>query len=270
MFVTPSVAILVYLYSLPGIFSESSHQKLCTYTWIFHQLLLLISLETFELSNRASSLFSPSHSGSQFLFVVLAHVIGVLSWCHWSIWFHTVGWKTFVIFDYISQLGFLPWCFSDGVYFNPVCTVNHITLSARLALSVKPIVSSNKLLSIFQSLLRVQPLLYRSDISVGCIEFQFFSFLQFSLFSWHVEAPPRFDFIFSGTPYSWQSFPKSLTSFGSVFLHLRITGLLLYLSIGIRISESPVRLLTFRKRQFEFFPGSVSTGRLFFSVNSNW
>ena len=36
-----------------------------------------------------------------------------------------------------SVLGFLPWCNSNGVFFNPVCIVYRITFSARFMLSVR-------------------------------------------------------------------------------------------------------------------------------------
>ena len=41
-----------------------------------------------------------------------------------------------------SVLGFLPWCSSNGVNFNPVCIVNRITCNALFTLSVRLIPSS--------------------------------------------------------------------------------------------------------------------------------
>ena len=41
-----------------------------------------------------------------------------------------------------SVLGFLPWCSSNGVNFNPVCIVNRITCNTLFTLSVKLIPSS--------------------------------------------------------------------------------------------------------------------------------
>ena len=172
-----------------------------------------------------------------------------------------------------SVLGFLPWCNSKGVLFNPVCIVKRITRSARFTLSVKSVPSS-----IFSSIrfFRVRIALSTTPFPVCSRGVQYsisiFPFLQNSLYSFDIKAPPLSDLIFSGIPYRFKLFVRKFkTSFVSAVLHIFTVSHLLKRSTAIKIWTSPfIRLLCiFRWNRFVFL-GPVRLIFFQFSVVTIW
>ena len=89
-----------------------------------------------------------------------------------------------------------------------------------------------------------------------------FRFLQSSLYSFNIKAPPSSDFIFFGIPYKLKLFVrKFMTSFVSAVLHIFTVGHLLKRSTAIKISTSQfIRLFcSFSVKSICIsWPGSVS------------
>ena len=95
-----------------------------------------------------------------------------------------------------SVFDFLPWCNSKSVFFNPVCTVNRITRSARFTLSVKLFPSSmfaiTKIFNICSFYRSVSRMYSECTILNFCIP----AFTEFPVFFFQIKAPPLSDLIF--------------------------------------------------------------------------
>ena len=140
-----------------------------------------------------------------------------------------------------SVFGFLPWCSSNGVNFNPVCIVNRITCSALFTLSVKLIPSSKfAIIKIFNVCIALSTTPFPVCTRGVQYSISIFRFLQNSRYSFETNAPPLSDLIFSGIPYKLKLLGrKFVTSLVSAVLHIFTVGHLLNLSTAISICTSP-------------------------------
>ena len=143
-----------------------------------------------------------------------------------------------------SVLGFLPWCRSNGVNFNPVCILNRITCSAgfRFTLSVRLTPSSKfVLIRFFNVCIALSTTPFPVCTRGVQYSISIFRFLQILGILWKQTLLFYQIWFFSGILYKLKLLDKMfVTSLLSALLHIFTVGHLLNLSTAISVCTSHV------------------------------